>query len=136
MFRHLLVWFKSESFATLALLAALFFSAILVILVVYPPIHEAVMLRYYYTPEEIRRDNLYVVEIVGKRDIIYSNGERRAYETGLKVLFAGIAGGLTLAWVAVGNCAITRFKTPVSTGPARRVTGRDWTDYRLTQRST
>lgn len=112
MFRHLLVWLKSlfsESFGLFALLAALFLSGILVILVVYRPIHEAVMLRYYYTPEEIRRDNLRVVEIVAKRDIIFSNGERRAYETRLKVLFVGIAGALTLAWFAVGLRAIARF---------------------------
>lgn len=113
MFRHLLVWLKSlfgESFGQFALLAALFLSGILVILVVYRPIHEAVMLRYYYTPEEIRRDNLRVVEIVARRGIIiFSNGERRAYETRLKVLFVGIAGALTLAWFAVGLRAIARF---------------------------
>ena len=124
MFRYILVRLKSlfgESFGLFALLAALFLSGILVIMVVNRPIHEAVMLRYYYTPEEIREDNLRVVEIVAKRDIIFSNGERRAYDTGLKVLFAAIAGGLLLAWVTGGNCVVGRFSRRLPRDRARSV---------------
>jgi hypothetical protein len=65
-------------------------------LVVYPPIAKEVLLRYYYPAEEIERQHLHVVRIVGKREVVFSNGEHKAYEERAKLLLVGTCLGLSL----------------------------------------
>jgi hypothetical protein len=70
-------------------------------MVIFPWIGEAVLLRYYYTPEEIERENLRVVKIIGKREVVFSNGERRPYESYPKRMLVGICVALSLPLFAL-----------------------------------
>jgi hypothetical protein len=107
MFRHLRDWDKSL-FGQGFVLAALFFGFIFLILVVFRPIQETVILRYYYTPAEIERDSIHIERIIAKREIVFSNGEHRTYEATPKLLCTGIALGFLGLWLAVGWWACAR----------------------------
>jgi hypothetical protein len=100
MVRHLLDWLKFTFRVTFGL-SALLIPGIILMTVVYPPIQEAVLLRSYYAPEEIERSDLRVMQIVAKREIVFSNGDRRTYETIPKLMCTGIALGLSAAWFGV-----------------------------------
>jgi hypothetical protein len=107
-----LQFLRGESFAKGTFLAGFLFGYIVLILIIYRPIHETVLLRYFYSSEEIQRDNLHVVEILRNRDIIIiiSNGDRQSFDTGLTWICLGLANGLTLAWLALAYWAFPRLK--------------------------
>lgn len=77
-------------------------------LVVYPPIAEAVLLRYYYPAEEIKQQHLHVVQIIGKREVVFSNGERKVYEPRARLLLVGICGGLSVPVLVLVCWALAR----------------------------
>lgn len=69
--------------------------------VVFPPIGETILLVHYFSAEEIERENLHVVEIVGKQEVVFSNGERRPYESSARYQCAAAGFGIWIATIAV-----------------------------------
>jgi len=63
-------------------------------LVVYPPIGKELLLRYYYNSAEIERQHIRVVEIVGKREVVFTNGDRKEYEEPARLMLLGTCAAL------------------------------------------
>jgi hypothetical protein len=86
---------------------------------VYPVIGEWIVLHDYYSPEQIERDDIRVVEIVRKQEIGFSNGDRVPYESQTKLKCVAVLGGLTFAYALVAIWLLHRLRSGL-VSPARR----------------
>lgn len=84
----------------------------LVMVFVYSPIMKHLTLRYYYTQEEIKRQDLRVVSLGGGRGrnrgiVVFSNGDRKEREWPLMIMYF-----CTMAPVAASFIWLAYFTRP------------------------
>ena len=93
-----------------AVLAALMIGGIALVLLVYQPICETVLLRYFYSADSIRHDELKLIDVVDGQ-VVFSNGDRRPYPSVLRITFVVFACSVALTFVVVGNSILKRHRS-------------------------
>jgi hypothetical protein len=86
-------------------MGALIALGILAMILIFSPIRDFLTLRYYYTQEEIKRQDLRVVSYQGRRfphTVVFSNGDRKRYELTPQLMDVCLAASMVGAftWLA------------------------------------
>ncbi|MCI0379012.1 MAG: hypothetical protein L0215_15495 [Gemmataceae bacterium] len=84
-------------------------TGVILILFVFPPLNNWLLLRVHYTADEIERGNLCVVQVKNGQEILFSNGDSRPYEGRAKTLCIASMVGLAVSSLGLVSWALARW---------------------------